>query len=67
MPECINGRWIPLDIKEKMVLFILCMLWFAIWNHDIYSFGYAVLVGVIFSVIFERLIYMKLNRKMNYE
>lgn len=52
---------------EKINLIYIFNATYNIWNHDIYSFGYAVLVGVIFSVIFERLIHMKLKRKMNYE
>ena len=52
---------------EKINLIYIFNATYNIWNHDGCSFGYAVLVGAIFFVIFERLIYMKLKRKMSYE
>lgn len=55
------GNW------EKINLIYIFNATFNIWDNDIISFGYAVLVGLVFAVILGRLIFTKLKRKMNYE
>lgn len=55
------GNW------EKINLIYIFNATFNIWNNDIISFGYAVLVGLIFTVVLGSLIFAKLKRKMNYE
>ena len=52
---------------EKINLIYIFNATFNIWDNDIFSFGYAVLVGLIFMIILGSLIFAKLKRKMNYE
>lgn len=59
--RAVFGDW------EKINLLYIFNATFNIWNSDIISFGYAVLVGLVFAVILGRLIFTKLKRKMNYE
>ncbi len=51
---------------EKINLLYVFNATFNVWNNDLISFGYAILVGLFFAVILGSLIFLKLKRKINY-
>lgn len=52
---------------EKINLIYIFNATYNIWDNDIFSFGYAVLVGLACMAILGCLIFAKLKRKINYE